>query len=98
MKAARIADQIAQVDRDLTEIDEQVQLGELDDSTADRLRSAYRSERSSLEEQLASIEASASDSDAAAGEGVAPARTGPLQRDARSPEPPSWGRPSSPWR
>ena len=75
MKAARIADQIAQVDRDLAEIDEQVQLGELDDDTADRLRSVYRSERSSLEEQLASIEASASDSDAAE-EGDAPTRQG----------------------
>lgn len=66
MKAARIADQIAQVDRDLAEIDEQVELGELDDTTADRLRSVYRSERSSLEEQLAAIVASGSDSDAAA--------------------------------
>ena len=33
MKAARIADQMAQVDRDLAEIDEQVELGELDDKT-----------------------------------------------------------------
>jgi len=76
VKAARIADQIAQVDRDLAEIDEQVQLGELDDDTANRLRSAYRSERSSLEEQLASIEASASDSDAAAEEDDVPAKQG----------------------
>ena len=76
MKAARIADQIAQVDRDLAEIDEQVELGELDDDTADRLRSAYRSERSSLEEQLASIEASGSAPDAAADEGDPQARPG----------------------
>lgn len=57
MKAARIADQIAQVDRDLAEIDEQVALGELDNETANRLRSVYQSERSSLGDQLAAIEA-----------------------------------------
>ena len=68
MKAARIADQIAQVDRDLAEIDEQVELGELDDGTADRLRSVYRSERSSLEQQLSAIETSDPDDDASADE------------------------------
>ncbi len=52
MKAARIADQIAQVDLDLAEIEEQVEMGELDDATAERLRSAYRSERGALEEKL----------------------------------------------
>ncbi len=52
---ARITDQIEQVDRDLAEVDEQVELGELDEATAERLRTAYRSERSSLEEQLADI-------------------------------------------
>lgn len=76
MKAARIADQIAQVDRDLAEIDEQVQLGELDDDTADRLRSVYRSERSSLEEQLAAIEARGTGSDGAADVGSARAQQG----------------------
>ena len=63
MNAARITDQIAQVDRDLAEIDEQVQLGEIDDDTANRLRSVYRSERSSLENQLAAIGASGSAAD-----------------------------------
>ena len=76
MQAARIADQIAQVDRDLAEIDEQLELGELDEKTADRLRSVYRSERSSLEDQLAAIEAGGTDPDAAADEDGAPVRTG----------------------
>jgi tetratricopeptide (TPR) repeat protein len=73
-----ITDQIAQVDRDLAEIDEQVQLGELDDDTANRLRSVYRSERSSLEDQLASIEASgsAADDDDKVDAGGTPARQG----------------------
>ncbi|MEA2010717.1 MAG: tetratricopeptide repeat protein [Actinomycetota bacterium] len=56
MNAARIADQIAQVDRDLAEVDEQVEVGELDEATADRLRSAYRAERGALEKQLDDIE------------------------------------------
>lgn len=56
MNAARIADQIAQVDRDLAEVDDQVEAGELDEMTADRLRRAYRSERGSLEKQLDAIE------------------------------------------
>lgn len=56
MNAARIADQIAQVDRDLAEVDEQVEVGELDEATADRLRSAYRAEREALEKQLDDIE------------------------------------------
>ncbi|MEA3510400.1 MAG: tetratricopeptide repeat protein [Actinomycetota bacterium] len=56
MNAARIADQIAQVDRDLAEVDEQVEIGELDEATADRLRSAYRAERGALEKQLDDIE------------------------------------------
>lgn len=57
MNTARIADQIEQVDRDLAEVDEQVELGEIDQRTAERLRAAYRSERSGLEEELAGIEA-----------------------------------------
>ncbi len=56
MNAARIADQVNQVDRDLAEVDEQVEAGELDEATADRLRSAYRSERGALEKQLDDIE------------------------------------------
>jgi cytochrome c-type biogenesis protein CcmH/NrfG len=55
VKASRIADQIAQVDLDLAEIDEQVEMGELDETTAERLRSAYRSERGTLEEKLDTI-------------------------------------------
>ncbi|MEA3503347.1 MAG: hypothetical protein U9R47_11260 [Actinomycetota bacterium] len=56
MKTTRIADQIAQVDRDLVEVDDQVSEGELDEATADRLRTAYRSERRDLEQQLESVE------------------------------------------
>jgi len=56
VNVARIADQIAQVDRDLAEVDEQVESGELDEATADRLRAAYRTERAGLEEQLAAGE------------------------------------------
>ena len=43
MNTARIADQIAQVDRDLSEIDEQLEAGEFDEATAERLRAACRS-------------------------------------------------------
>jgi thioredoxin-like negative regulator of GroEL len=57
VNTARIADQIEQVDRDLAEVEDQVELGELDEETAERLRSAYRIERSALEEQLLSIAA-----------------------------------------
>ena len=57
MNADRIADQIDQVDRDLAEVDEQVDTGELDEATADRLRSAYRKERAALEAQMSSVEA-----------------------------------------
>jgi thioredoxin-like negative regulator of GroEL len=60
MNAARIADQIEQVDRDLAEVDEQVDAGELDQATADRLRSVYRTERAALEDQLSGL-ATASD-------------------------------------
>jgi len=56
VNAARIADQIAQVDRDLAEVDEQVALGELDEPTAERLRVAYRMERSDLEAKLDAAE------------------------------------------
>ena len=61
MNAARIADQIDQVDRDLAEVDEQVEAGELDEATAERLRSAYRKERAALEDQLSSIDTTPTD-------------------------------------
>ena len=57
MKTERIAEQIEQVDRDLAEIDEQLELGEIDDATAERLRNAYLAERTTLEEQLDGVEA-----------------------------------------
>ena len=63
MNTARIADQIAQVDRDLAEVDEQVELGELDESTADHLRAAYRKERAALEERLAAIDPASDETD-----------------------------------
>jgi len=72
VKAARIADQIAQVDRDLAELAEQVDVGEIDEATADRLRSAYRSERSALEDQLAMMQSKAP----VAEEEAAPAQVG----------------------
>jgi len=55
VKSAHIAEQIAQVDRDLDELDEQVEAGELDEATADRLRTAYRSERATLVKRLEAI-------------------------------------------
>lgn len=57
MKNARIAEQIEQVDSDLAEIDEQLEMGELDNATAERLRAGYLAERASLEEQLDEVEA-----------------------------------------
>jgi len=71
VNAARIADQIDQVDRDLAEVDEQVDAGELDEATAERLRSAYQSERVALEAQL---------DDVATPKGDTPAGTGPAPR------------------
>ena len=40
MNTERIAEQIEQVDRDLAEIDEQMEMGEIDDATAERLSEA----------------------------------------------------------
>ena len=74
MNADRIADQIDQVDRDLAEVDEQVDAGELDAVTADRLRSAYRKERVALEEQMLSVEVSTVD------ESLEPSATAPQTR------------------
>jgi len=64
--SARIADQIEQVDRDLAEIDEQLEMGELDEATAERLRAAYQTERATLQKQIAGIQATESSSDAGA--------------------------------
>lgn len=47
-------DQLAQVERDLSEIDGQVAAGELDLETAERLRATYRGEADGLRAQLAS--------------------------------------------
>lgn len=73
MRTARIADQIEQVDRDLAEIDEQLEMGELDEATAERLRTAYAAERSTLEKQLAGIETTSSSADEDAKSADAPA-------------------------
>lgn len=66
MTSARIADQIEQVDRDLAEIDEQLEMGELDEATAERLRAAYQTERATLQKQIAGIQATESSSDVGA--------------------------------
>jgi cytochrome c-type biogenesis protein CcmH/NrfG len=63
VKAAQITDQIEQVDRDLAEIDEQLEMGDLDEATAERLRSAYQTERATLQEQLARIQTTDSSSE-----------------------------------
>jgi len=55
VKTSRIAEQIAQVDIDLAELDEQVAAGEIDGATAERLRTAYRAERAALEDELEAI-------------------------------------------
>ena len=73
MNTARIADQIEQVDRDLAEIDEQLETGELDEATAERLRTAYEEERGALEKQLAGIETTDSSQDDDAKDVDAPA-------------------------
>lgn len=75
MNTARIADQIAQVDRDLSEIDEQLEAGEFDEATAERLRAACRSERAALQEQLVGSAKEESDAgEAAAREGRSKSR------------------------
>lgn len=51
-EAARLRERIAQAERDLAEIDEQVADGEIDDATADRLRSRYEAERKEMLELL----------------------------------------------
>jgi tetratricopeptide (TPR) repeat protein len=51
-EAERIREQLAQVERDLAEIDVQVDMGEIDDETASLLRSRYQNEREQLLGQL----------------------------------------------
>lgn len=48
----RIRERIAQAERDLAEIEEQTEIGEMDTATATRLRQRYEAERASLLEQL----------------------------------------------
>lgn len=52
LESRRVAEQIAQANRDLAEIAEQVEAGEIDAKTAARLGEKYRSERDALQEQL----------------------------------------------
>jgi tetratricopeptide (TPR) repeat protein len=52
LEAARLRERIAQAERDLAEIDEQVAEGEMDGDTASRLRSRYEAERSEMLELL----------------------------------------------
>jgi tetratricopeptide (TPR) repeat protein len=57
-----LRDQLAQVDRDLDEVGQQLDLGELDEATADHLRATYRSERRELEARIADLESAGEDS------------------------------------
>lgn len=59
-----LEDQLHQVDRDLAELDEQVASGELDATTAEDLRSTYRTERSRI---MAEIEHLGADTPAGTG-------------------------------
>lgn len=52
MTVEYLQDQLAQAERDLTEVDQQVAAGELDAETADRLRATYRSEADALRTRL----------------------------------------------
>jgi tetratricopeptide (TPR) repeat protein len=52
LEAARWRERIAQAERDLAEIDEQVADGEMDDATAARLRLRYEAERTEMLELL----------------------------------------------
>jgi tetratricopeptide (TPR) repeat protein len=65
LEAARWRERIAQAERDLVEIDEQVADGEIDDATADRLRLRYAAERQEMLEllQADSAEPAAEDDD-----------------------------------
>jgi tetratricopeptide (TPR) repeat protein len=64
----RIEDQLAQVEADLAELDEQVEAGEIDEETAAGLRVNYRSEADGLRDRLARFDGAAAasqDADAA---------------------------------
>ncbi len=54
-------DRLEQVDRDLAELAEQVASGEIDETTAGRLRAAYRSERRDISDRIAAGEEPADD-------------------------------------
>ena len=53
LETSRIEERIAQAERDLAELDEQVVAGEIEPEVAARLRERYETERGSLREQLA---------------------------------------------
>ena len=53
MTVEYLEDQLAQVERDLTEVDQQVAAGELAPETADKLRATYRAEAATLRSRLA---------------------------------------------
>lgn len=67
LEDARLKERIAQAERDLAEIDDQVADGEIDAATAERLRSRYEQERDQIIEQLRSGGGNAEPSVAAAG-------------------------------
>jgi tetratricopeptide (TPR) repeat protein len=58
-----LRDQLDQVQRDLDEVGEQLDFGELDEATADRLRATYRSERRALETRIAELVSATDDAE-----------------------------------
>ena len=52
----RLEDHLAQVNTDLAELDEQVEVGEIDEETASRLRENYRAEADGLEDRISRID------------------------------------------
>lgn len=56
MTVEYLEDQLSQVERDLTEVDQQAAAGELDAETADRLRATYHAEAEALRARLAVAE------------------------------------------
>lgn len=52
----RLEDHLAQVNTDLAELDEQVEVGEIDEETASRLRENYRAEADGLRDRIARVE------------------------------------------
>ena len=53
LEGSRIQERISQTERDLAEIEEQLETGEIDPEMAGRLRERYKAERASLLEQVA---------------------------------------------